>query len=56
MRVDDHNGAKEKEFFEKVKDNNKTQLYVMKNSTVVPNNIPTVPPSQAANYIIKKYK
>ena len=56
LRVDDHSGAKEKEFFEKVKDNNKTQLYAMKNGAVIPNNIPTAPPHQAANYIIKKYK
>lgn len=54
LRVNDHNGVKEKEFFEKVKDNNKTQLYAMKNSVAVPYNIPTVSSLQTPNHIIKK--
>ena len=54
LKVNDHIGIKEKEFFEKVKDNNKTQLYAMKNGVAVLNNIPTV--SSLQNHVIKKYK
>ena len=56
LRVADHTGIKEKEFFKKVKDNNRTRLYDMKTNNIPPHNIPTYNHPVAKPHAIKNYK
>tara|TARA_R110000744_G_scaffold151853_2_gene265528 strand:- start:297 stop:950 length:654 start_codon:yes stop_codon:yes gene_type:complete len=54
-KVFDHDGSKESAFFEKVKDNDRTQLHVMKDNVILaPNNIPRI--STSRKHIVKNYK
>ena len=54
-KVFDHDGIKESAFFEKVKDNDRTQLHVMKDNVIpAPNNIPRI--STSRKHIVKNYK
>ena len=55
IKVFDHEGSKESAFFEKVRDNDRTQLHIMKDSVIsAPNNIPRI--STNRKHIVKIYK
>mgnify|MGYP003635231008 FL=1 len=56
LGVTDHTGVKEKEFFEKVKDNSRTQLYDMKTNITPKSNTPTYYQPLAKPHVIKNNK